>query len=550
MKSLKNTYEKLINILQQSIRKNNNILNNDLEFKNQLAFFQSGVELLTNLALNKNPNGCFMIHRNFEGIEPEHSMAEHYIDLIEIGKVDEDKLEIQKKFCQHFQAHLKEENKHQFLISWDEKNISLFENWFKYNEEELNQNILDEMNISVKVVKYFKKFNSVIIEKLKSLIENYIDEEHSKNNEALLYNEITRHLFQYQLLSKEFFFCPESIKNRVKKLIENGKIASHHPIFIYGSLLTGKTLSLVNIGKIAFNHILPDKCLTVIKFYDLTSQSSTFEEFLTSVCEQLNALQLVKVKNDFKKKEITHLIELFFRMCSNIVSNQESHLLILIDGLKDFNIEKALIKKTNIANNQIYWLFSQLLPARVHMIVTITQVLNKVKFNNSISSLDSCLSTASSIDDSMIPLFLNYYHEYVHCDMQDCLIELPFEIKNKLEINEFFKTELTTNNRKLTYNQIDLIVKHAFNSKSLVNLKFSDSSSVELDYYFMYYIKLMMNEVCDKYGSLFYNSLFDEKNLPDDCESIITAKIGEELENLFFVLFLKLKKTFLFYRSH
>ena len=59
-----------------------------------------------------------------------------------------------------------------------------------------------------------------------------------------------------------------------------------------------------------------------------------------------------------------------------------------------------------------------------------------------------------------------------------------------------------------------------------------------------------MNEVCDKYGSLFYNSLFDEKNLPDDCESIITAKIGEELENLFFVLFLKLKKTFLFYRSH
>ena len=205
--------------------------------------------------------------------------------------------------------------------------MNILENWFKYSEEEIQQK--SSKNDS-KIIKYYQKFNSVIISKLKNLIEKNIYEEKTKVNERLLYNEVTRHLYKFQSLSQEMFFKSEEFTKRIHSLIEHGKTNEHNPIFIYGSAMTGKTLTLVNFANIAFKSINSKKCLTIIKFCDLTSQCSTFETLLLSICEQLCVFNLISPKSVPKHKNISQLVEFFFSMCKEFSSRNENNLLILI----------------------------------------------------------------------------------------------------------------------------------------------------------------------------------------------------------------------------
>jgi len=57
---VRKTYEKLSNIIQESLKKNG------MEFKDHNKLFLSANEQLTRLALSKNPEGCFVVQRHIE----------------------------------------------------------------------------------------------------------------------------------------------------------------------------------------------------------------------------------------------------------------------------------------------------------------------------------------------------------------------------------------------------------------------------------------------------------------------------------------------------
>lgn len=205
--------------------------------------------------------------------------------------------------------------------------MEILQNWYEYSEEEILQKT--SKNDS-KILKYYQKFNSVIISKLKTLIEKNMYEETIKVNERLLYNEVTRHLYKFQSLSKEMFYQSEEYTKRIHSLIEFGRSNDHMPIFLFGSAMTGKTHTLVDFANTTFKSFNSKKCMTIIKFCDLTSQCSTFESLLLSICEQLCVYNLISPKSVPKHKNISHLVEYFFAMCRRFSSTNENNLLILI----------------------------------------------------------------------------------------------------------------------------------------------------------------------------------------------------------------------------
>lgn len=411
------------------------------------------------------------------------------------------------------------------MLNLDEKQIDLYENWFSYSEEELKELINHPEKSDNKIFKYYQKFNSILISKLKHLIEKHILEDKlaSDNTEKELYNEVTRHLHKFQSLTREMFFFSNEFSLRVNRLIDLGKTRDHMPLFIYGGALSGKTLTLVNFAQEAFKNIQSKTCLTIIKFGDLTTKCSSFEDLFYSLCQQLCVLNHLNPQVRLKNKDMNELVECFFKMCKDFSEkNQQNNLLILIDGLKDLIIDRSLLKKTNASNNQITWLFKEKLPARVHMIVTVKRLSAKNRLNTSSNSVYSN-NSLTSVDDNKASLFGNCFSENMLDSMN--LFELPLGVNClKNELNEFVKIELAKKNKYLTQSQIGLVIHNAMHCSSHLNLGKKDTP--ESNQFFLY-VNLIFNELTEKYCSLFDNCVLDKDSLPPDCDTIVKAKLRE-----------------------
>ncbi len=533
-----------------------------MEFKDDGKFYLSGNEQLTRSALSKNPDGCFVVHRQFESkiitykskhdcvrklkklkiiltdIEIDNPKASNYIDTDSNNKHLTANADKQSKFNEFLRSQLKDHTQHQFSLPWDEKNIELFENWFTYSEEEFKEKCTSPTKTDAKILKYYQKFNSIVIYKLKNLIEKHIYEEKIENdNEASLYHEIERHLHRYQSLTEHAFFFSSDIYRRVSLLIEAGKHQDHFPLFIYGSAVSGKTLTLVNCAQAAIENIQPKNCEMIIKFSDLTSQVSSFENLMLALCEQLCVLNDRSIVPMQKNKSVPSLVSCFFKMCQEFsFTKPHKNLLILVDGLKDFNVDCTMIKKTNVTNNQVFWLFKEKLPPRVHLIVTIKRLYNKSKLHTSFNSLVSNNSSISSTDENTVSLFLNCFNDRSDSTTDAIsMFELPYnKLELKTEICEFIKAELGKKNKFLSQNQVGLIFQNALNSsKHMATTSKADEGSE----HFFLFINLMINQITD--CSLFSNCSVDKENLPLECESIIKLK----LRKCCFLFYRKLSST-------
>jgi hypothetical protein len=283
--------------------------------------------------------------------------------------------------------------------------------------------------------------------------------------------------------------------------------------------------------------------LNIVRFADLTSQCSTFEGLLYSVCEQLCVLQKSNPSYDIKNKDLAQLIEYFHKSCEYL-ARTKGQLLILVDGLQDVNIEKSLIMKSNIGNNQISWLFFKLLPPGVHLIVTIKKQTNSIKIENEmiikkVVSLSSMSTNTTQSSPSAVPLFLHYFNEKMSSEAENYLFELPLQIK-KSDINffiTFIKNELERNRRSLTEKQLQMIVQSVYNQKtsdSNTNLNSSSISSqssascpnLDTQSCFLYLNFLIKEIILANDLNCDLKNMFNEDKFPKDLDSLLKFKIG------------------------
>lgn len=223
-------------------------------------------------------------------------------------------------------------------LEWSEKNVEIYENWYKYPVEELTKKIFEmkDNENPAKVHNYYHKFSSAVSSKLKHMIEKHLLSISFKAAEQDLYNEVTRHLFMFQKLAQEMYFPSIEFTERVNGLIDAGKQEEHYPIFIYGPGMSGRTKTAINFAQTAFMNIEDEftKCHTIVKFSDLTSQCLTFENMFYSLCQQLCVINHLNPNEELKNKDIMKLIESFYSLCSTFsANNTKNNLLILIGRL-------------------------------------------------------------------------------------------------------------------------------------------------------------------------------------------------------------------------
>jgi hypothetical protein len=421
------------------------------------------------------------------------------------GRLEKHKEEKQNKFREYLWSMLSEENKYQFNMAWKEQYGDIYEIQTQSND------LVDSTSFNKydhDYNHYLESFNAVVVSKLRMIIEKRISDESKlthKFYEMCLYQEITRHLYKYQHLSESGFLELDDSFERLKRLINLGIKSDHYPIFIYGSSITGKTSTLVKFGMCAYKLLEPKNCICIVRFSDLTSQCSTFEGLLSSICEQLSIVQKLNPIIEVKNKDLAQLVDYFHKMAVQISKTSKKNLLILIDGLQDINIEKSLLNKSTLFNNQITWLFHQVLPPKVHVIVSIKrQAINSTstivnynignksdpdsstvnsKLKNSLSpvlpsanatSSQAAIATAgspsfSATSGSTVPLFLHYLNEKTSSETENYLFELPIQIKKGdiEKIMAYVKSELIKHDKILSEQQLQTIAQNLVNLKQL-----------------------------------------------------------------------------------
>lgn len=220
-------------------------------------------------------------------------------------------------------------------LEWSDENVEIYENWYKYPVEELTKKIFEMSNSEnpAKVHNYYHKFSSIVSSKLKNMIEKHILSNTLKTAEQDLYNEVTRHLYMFQTLAQEMYFPSIEFTERVNSLIDAGKLEEHYPIFIYGPGMSGRTKTAINFAQTAFMNIEDEftRCLTVVKFSDLTSQCLNFENMFYTLCQQLCVINHLNPDEELRNKDFTKLIQSFYTLCSTFsTKNPKNNLLILI----------------------------------------------------------------------------------------------------------------------------------------------------------------------------------------------------------------------------
>lgn len=511
-------------------------------------FNSSGIELLTEAATNCSPSGCLLISRNIDNIDELKPNIDKYLDMHN-GKVNSTKQERQNKFRQSLMSRFSDENKHHFNLKWNTQFQDIYQILPKENNTNettngANFNSFNKFDVEFK--HYLESFNAIVVSNVKALVERKIQEDNSistKLNEITLYQEVTRHLCRYQQLAELSLIDSNDYVEHLKKLINIGMKNDHHPIFLYGASICGKSTTLARFGSIAYNMLDPKTCLNIVRFADLTSQCSTFEGLLYSICDQLCVLQKSNPSHDIKNKDLAQLIEYFHKSCEYL-ARTKGQLLILVDGLQDINVERNLITKSNIGNNQISWLFFKLLPPGVHLIVTIKKQTNSIKIENDMiikknTSMSSMNTNMTEKSPSAVPLFLHYFNEKMSSEAENYLFELPLQIK-KSDINffiTFIKNELERNQRQLSEKQLQMVVQSlnnqkAFDSNSNLNASLASSqgsaSCPNLDTQSCFlYLNFLIKEIilandlnCD------LNTIFNEDKFPKDLDSLLKFKIG------------------------
>ena len=483
----------------------------------------------------------------------ENKNAEKYLD-IDSGRVDKEKESKQKFFIESILSKVHEENYHQFRVPWREKCGDIFELIYKETESST-----DDSNTSNGYCKfdddfrrYLQNFNAIAVGKIKSLIEKRLQEEEQlKANEIQLYQETSRHLQKLQQLSDLSLFNLDEFNERMKRLINVGVKNDHYPIFIYGSSTSGKTVTLSRFGTLAYKMLEPNNTMLLIRFSDLTSQCSSFEGLLYSICEHLCILQKLNPSSELKNKDLPQLVDSFYSIIQLISKNNRKQLLILIDGLQDVNVEKTLLSKSNTSNNQISWLFSQQLPPRVHMIVSVKRHANNVRNENDLSCKFVQKNTVNNSNvlfmANSVPLFLSYFNEKVSSEAENYLFELPLLIK-KSDLNElalFVKSDLARFERVLTDQQLQIILQAVLNLnsnnsgvQSPTPINATNSNTTETNSQLIY-LNFIMKDVVNKNVCL--SSVFREDTFPRDPEAFIKYKLGNQL---YLSLKLKDKKNF------
>ena len=509
-------------------------------------FNSSGVELLAESAANCSPSGCLLISRNIDNIDESKPNIDKYLDMHN-GKVNGTKQERQNKFRQSLLSRLGDENKHHFNLKWSAQFQDIYQILPKENSPNETANGGASFNSFNKFDPEFKHYleslNAIVVSNVKALVERRIQEDNgisTRLNESTLYQEVTRHLCRYQQLADLSLIDSNDYVEHLKKLINIGAKNDHHPIFLYGASICGKSTTLARFGSIAYSLLDPKTCLNIVRFADLTSQCSTFEGLLYSICDQLCVLQKANPSHDIKNKDLAQLIEYFHKSCEYL-ARTKGQLLILVDGLQDINVERSLITKSNIGNNQISWLFFKLLPPGVHLIVAIKKQTNSVKIENEMiikknASMSSMSTNMTEKSASAVPLFLHYFNEKMSSEAENYLFELPLQIK-KSDIGffvTFIKNELERSQRQVSEKQLQMVVQSlsnqkGFDSNSNINASSQSSASCpNLDtqscfLYLSFLIKeiLLANDLnCD------LNAIFNEDKFPKDLDSLLKFKIG------------------------
>lgn len=498
-------------------------------------------------------------------MDPTKKNAEKYADIFG-NKIEKQKEEKQSKYKEAVLMRLGVENKHEFTIKWKEEVDDIVEIIAKHSNsgsgsetEELNNSYL-ELNqtgfqkYDIDFRNYINNFNAVVVSKVKALVEKRFQEELKitvKLSELNVLHEIIRHYSRF-----ENFFLKEIIEyseyiDRFKKLITLGSKIDHHPVFLYGSANTGKTRLATKFGSIAANMIESKNYYLIVRYTDISSQCSTFEGLMYSICEHLNLLQNLNHSNELENKDLSQLIDYFFKSCNNFSKLNDKHLIILIDGLMDMNVERIYLNKSSDSSNQISWLFSRLLPPKIHMIVSIKRLAshlirsetfdiffkNKSYQSNSLAQTNTNIALASTSTlsgshgqlNAAVSLFLYNFNEKLSNEAENYLFELPIPLR-KLEINQlvfFFKNELTKNGQNISDDLSMAVIQYFHNSKTIETCSDiqTKSENSQPDYLYLNYI---MNEIINTNRT---NISFDldicNENFPKDFEQYIKQKIGK-----------------------
>lgn len=213
-------------------------------------------------------------------------------------------------------------------------------------------------------------------------------------HEIALLQEITRHMYRFERTSS-FSLSPldsEDYVERFKRLVSCGARSDHWPVFIYGLPCTGKSFLLNRFASAALS-LYPDS-YSLVRYFELTGQCSTFEGLLFSLCEQLSMIdhaktpapavlapqdqpqslaqpqtQQTSIYQLLKAKDVAQLVDYFYKQCKQLSEKQP--IFVFIEGLHDMNAERSMLSKTSVSNNQIAWLFANKLPPNVHIVVSI-----------------------------------------------------------------------------------------------------------------------------------------------------------------------------------
>jgi hypothetical protein len=447
---------------------------------------------------------------------------------------------------------------------------------------------------------YLESFLSVVAVKLKALIEKSLSKHTPLNpNQALtgdlailseLNHEVTRHLMKLSLLWQTNVASVDSDEylERFKRLIASGVKQEHYPIFVYGLTSTGKTNLIARFSQAAEKMQLeasggaeqqspattttPTTTTTssnrnsVIRFLDLTTQCSTFEGVLNSLCQQLILIEKRKISSlsDLKSNDLVELIEQFFKLCASLTANNKSQLFIFIDGLSDINVEKSMVSKSNLSNNQISWLFHRKLPAGCHMVVSIKRQSavsrsdpvasssvsgsvgesalltsnaasstvaalsvvggNRKSFSSITNPNSSGVSSGSSgaggvggLNSPAVSLFLNYFNEYVSNEIENSLFETPMHLK-RLDLGEL----VSSLKNKIPFGEesLRLIVENIFHGANAT----SPGSILNLNYF---YFNFLLRDLMSNPRHLYELKSQEKSAFPKDLESYVKFKIGK-----------------------
>jgi hypothetical protein len=380
---------------------------------------------------------------------------------------------------------------------------------------------------------YLESFNAIVVNKVKQLVMNAIEKNEkeiikaNKPAELSIYEEVTRHLYRFELLlNQQFTIGIENKLENVDNLISNGNLNEHSPVFLYGSSLTGKTATLVEMAKIFYNKLTTvgsssdaahDKCVLIVRFVDYTLKSSMIDGLLLTICEQLAVLTRSDAFFYLKNKNFDFLIEYFYEKCKELTKLDSSpSLLILIDGLQD-DIHY-------INNSQTFWLLNGSLPPKVHLIATIKKHL----INKSDNDSESELKNKDFISNSFIESITKQNKKInSQKSSNDNLFELPF-IMNEMDSSQFATTIQAKFNNTFNSEIIEIL----FNKKNetFKNLqppiKASDINQITA---FFLYFQSIVNEL--KMGQKTKQDLtiiqsINKKDCPQDVESFIRLKLS------------------------